>query len=126
VLLGDVAGARAWQQLAEPHVPSAIGLISVPEYHFAEALLLTRHAWPTADEAERARILSVVRDTRDKLEGWTRHCDVNFAHKYHLVAAELARIEGAPLEQALQPYRQAVESTGKRFVHVRALALELQ
>jgi predicted ATPase/GAF domain-containing protein/HPt (histidine-containing phosphotransfer) domain-containing protein len=126
LILGDLDEAETWRQLVEPHVPSAIGLVSVPEFHLGEALLWARRAWPASDPAERAEILTRMRQVRDKLETWSKHCAANFAHKYHLVAAELARLEGEPLESVLAHYHDAIEATGTAYVQWRALALELQ
>jgi GAF domain-containing protein/HPt (histidine-containing phosphotransfer) domain-containing protein len=126
IILGDLDEAERWRQLAEPHVPSAIGLISVPEFHVGEALLWTRRAWPRSDPEERQKILGQVRQVRDKLESWSKHCAANFAHKFHLVAAELGRVEGGPLESVLEHYQAAAATTGTAYIQWRALALELQ
>jgi predicted ATPase/GAF domain-containing protein/HPt (histidine-containing phosphotransfer) domain-containing protein len=126
ILLGDLDDAERWRQLAEPHVPSAIGLISVPEFHLGEALLWSMRAWPASDPSERPAILSRMREVRDKLEAWSKHCAENFAHKFHLVAAELARLENAPLETVLSHYQSAAEATGSAYIQWRAYALELQ
>ncbi|MEY4549123.1 MAG: hypothetical protein RL685_5318 [Pseudomonadota bacterium] len=126
ILLGDFEIAERWRQMAEPHVLSATALISIPEYHLGEALILTQHAWPAADAARRVEILGTVRQIRDKLESWSSHCASNFAHKFHLVAAELARIEGGELPVVLRHYQQAAHTTGSAYIQMRALALELQ
>jgi predicted ATPase/GAF domain-containing protein/HPt (histidine-containing phosphotransfer) domain-containing protein len=126
LILGDLDEAERWRQLVEPHVPSAIGLVSVPEFRLGEALLWARRAWPASDPSERAEILTRMRQVRDELETWSKHCAANFAHKYHLVAAELGRLEGAPLESVLAHYNDAAEATGTAYVQWRALALELQ
>lgn len=126
IILGDLDEAEHWRQLAEPHVPSAIGLISVPEFHLGEALLCSRRAWSVSDPSERPALLARMREVRDKLETWSKHCAENFAHKYHLVAAELARLESAPLETVLGHYQSAAEATGTAYIQWRAYALELQ
>ena len=44
-----------------------------------------------------------------RLRIWADNCPENFEHKYLLAAAELARIDGRPVE-AMRLYDQAVEA----------------
>lgn len=125
LFLNDAAAALRWQAMAAPHVPSAIGLVSVPEYHLARAVLLTRHEWPDASPERRAELTAEVQAIAEQLRVWAESCPENFAHKHHLVKAELARIEGQPLHEVLQHYEQAAQTTGPVYIQMRALALEL-
>ena len=75
---------------------------------------------------ERARLLARVEKSRQKLRLWAENCPSNFAHKHALLSAELARIEGQPLEAVLSLYEQAIEATGGDFVQLSALAHERQ
>src|SRR5690606_16502949 len=56
--------------------------------------------------------------------GFAKASPANFAHKQLLVAAELARIGGASIDEVLRLHREVQQAAGKDFVHVRALAHE--
>ncbi|HZU81302.1 MAG TPA: AAA family ATPase [Polyangiaceae bacterium] len=125
VILGDVAAARRWFAFTEPFVPAALGVGMVPDHHLFEALS-TLQVWPELSEADREPARARLRDVREKLRVWAELCPENFAHKHHLLCAEMGRVEGEPLEQVIRSYEEAAASTGDGFVHIAALAHELQ
>src|SRR5262249_24014843 len=59
-----------------------------------------------------------------QLRAWTANCPENFENRAALVGAEIARIEGRPLE-AMDLYERAIRSARTNgFVHQEALASE--
>jgi PAS domain S-box-containing protein len=61
----------------------------------------------------------------EKLKLWADNCPENFANRYFLVSAEIARIEGRDID-AMRLYDQAIRSArDNNFVHHEALAAEV-
>jgi diguanylate cyclase (GGDEF)-like protein len=108
LVAGDFDGALALSDEAEPllYTVGTQGLLPWPEHVFARSLILAS-LYPTADAgrqtAWRANLAGMLHDLRV----WADNCPENFEHKYLLVAAELARIEGRGGEAA-PLYDQAV------------------
>jgi predicted ATPase/HPt (histidine-containing phosphotransfer) domain-containing protein len=125
VLLGDWEAAERWSELTRARLMAAATLLTLPEYHLCECLLTTQWRWPNASEAERPALLQALHQSQEKLRVWSESCPENFAHKYQLCSAEIARVEARPLELVLGLYDAAVTSTGDAFLHLRALSHEL-
>jgi predicted ATPase/signal transduction histidine kinase len=114
------AQALASAAQAEALLGANIGSALEPTFHFFQALILLALPAP-----EREQHLAIVRAKLQKLELWATHCPENYRHRQLLVAAELARAEGKPLE-ALRLYEDAVRAAGQQqAVPVQALAHEL-
>jgi PAS domain S-box-containing protein len=94
------------------------------EYHFYTAL--TRAALCDAvPAAERNQHLDALKGHHRQLQEWAGNCPENFENRAALVAAEIARVEGRPLD-AMRLYEQAIQSAcASGFVHNEALANEL-
>jgi predicted ATPase/serine/threonine protein kinase len=82
--------------------------------YYAILSLLDPATPPQPDEAERAH---------ERIEAWradlarcAARCPSNFRHKHLLVEAELARVNGAPLEQTISLYEQAIEDAREHGV----------
>jgi PAS domain S-box-containing protein len=95
------------------------------EYHFYGAL--TRAAsFDTATADERQAHLEALADHQRQLEMWADICPENFGDRAALVRAEIARIEGGALEDAMTHYDNAIRSAqANGFLHNEALANEL-
>jgi PAS domain S-box-containing protein len=98
--------------------------LETAEYHFYAAL--TRAAWcDRAVAGERAEHLKALAAHLRQLEIWAENCPENFENRAALVAAEMARVEGRPLD-AERLYEEAIRSARSNgFVHNEALAHEL-
>ena len=60
----------------------------------------------------------------NRLRIWADNCPENFEHKYLLASAELARIDGQPVE-AMQLYDQAIEAArAGKFIQWEGMANE--
>lgn len=124
-LLGDFAAADRWVAFVQPYLPSGGSLFSFPDYHLFQALLLAKKL-PGLPEAERPAVLETLAATQGKLKVWADNSPSNFAHKFKLLSAELARLRGAALEEVIGLYDEALTAAGNDFVHMRALVHELQ
>ncbi len=77
-----------------------------------------------ADEAQKPGLRQIVQDCLEKVQVWAGHCPENFTNRYHLLAAELARIDGEVLA-AMDHYDKAIKSAHENgFVQNEALANE--
>ena len=80
--------------------------------------------WPQAPEAEKEGLVAQARQSAEVLAAWAAGCPENFAHKHHLAAAEVARLDG-DAKQALKLYEEAAASARDGdFPHVEGLACE--
>ena len=122
-LLGDLDSARTWSAYTARFSLAAASLFSVPDYRLFDGLIAARSC-ASATESERAAFLTTINEALGKLEAWSNACPENFAHKYHLLAAELARVLGGPLEAVLASYQRSLVAAGNDFPHLRALVHE--
>jgi PAS domain S-box-containing protein len=126
---GDYEAAIEAAQMARRRYTASTSLITTPffglaEYHFYSAL--TRAACcDSAGVSQRQQHLEAIAAHLRQLELWAKHCPENFENRAALVSAEIARIEGRPLD-AMPLYEQAIQSArANGFVHNEALAHEL-
>lgn len=81
--------------------------------------------YPMLVPEEQQFYLQQVTQNQQKMKKWQASCPENFTHKYVLVAAELARLQGR-YEEAETYYEQAVALAGRHgFIQEKALAAEL-
>jgi predicted ATPase len=123
-VLGDVANAERWQAFATEHVMSGGNIhFSLVDHHLFEVLLgAERHA--KAPEAEQSALLERLTAVEAKLKNWAEHSPQNFAHKYKLACAELARVRAEPMHVILALYGEALAAAGDEFLHLRAFTTE--
>jgi PAS domain S-box-containing protein len=99
-------------------------MLEEEEYHFYAAL--ARAAWcepmgPDPYAKHREALLA----HEQHLRAWATTCPQNFQDRAALVGAEIARVEGRPLD-AMDLYERAITSArANGFVHNEALAYEL-
>ncbi len=126
---GDYEAAIEAAMMTRRRYTASTSLITTPffglaEYHFYSAL--TRAACcNSAGVSQRQQHLEAIAAHLRQLELWAKHCPENFENRAALVSAEIARIEGRPLD-AMPLYEQAIQSArANGFVHNEALANEL-
>jgi GAF domain-containing protein/HPt (histidine-containing phosphotransfer) domain-containing protein len=124
VVLGDLASAEAWLAFTEPVTGAGLALFAEADYNLFRALILVRRCADQAGEA-RESTLAALLAIQEKLRVWSENCPANFAHKYKLCSAEIARAENAPTDEVLALYDEAIAAAGDGFVHIRALTSEL-
>lgn len=99
------------------------GTSAMAEYNFYQSLILL--ALCTQDDADTTERLIQVEKLQLQMRIWAINCEENFLHKYLLVDAELARIEGRFID-AINSYDDAIESARVNgFIQNEALAFEL-
>ncbi|MFP2905596.1 AAA family ATPase, partial [Pyxidicoccus sp. 3LFB2] len=107
---------------AEQYAAYTQGSYRVVDFNFVGSLALAARAG--ANPAERAEALARIAANQQQLGGWAEHCPENFRHKHQLVAAEVARLEGRPLE-AMALYDAAIEGAHvEGFLQDEAMANE--
>jgi predicted ATPase/serine phosphatase RsbU (regulator of sigma subunit)/tRNA A-37 threonylcarbamoyl transferase component Bud32 len=100
------------------------GMTTIAEHNFYHSLILIT-LYPTAGE-QQAQYWEKLQANQKQMKIWSDNCPENFLHKYLLVAAEQARIEGKELEATMVLYNQAIASARENeFVQNEALANEL-
>ena len=113
--------ALKWADRAAPLLVYVRSCSNEATHHFFHALTLA--ALHAEASAERQRQFSrTIGEILGKLKCWADSCPENFANRYFLVSAEIARIEGRDLD-AMRLYDQALRSARENgFVHHEALA----
>ena len=122
-LLGDHANALAAARRARPYYEEGtFGLYLGAVYVFWEALV-----WLVAADkqlAGRRRALQRASRACRQLARWARGAPMNFQHKYHIVQAELCRMQER-WDDAAQHFERAIElSQTHGYMHETAFALE--
>lgn len=116
-------------ELAQPYAGCGAGLMLSAVYCFYSSLSLLAYL-EQAEQAEqidvsrREQILASVSTKQQTMQRWARSAPMNYQHKYDLVAAELARIQGQSLA-AMSFYDQAIEAAVENgYIQEAALANE--
>ncbi|UOD28293.1 AAA family ATPase [Massilia violaceinigra] len=121
---GRYEEALAAAEAAAANLHFFLASLNETTHHFYHALAMTA-LYRAASPARRRRLLEAVCDKHALLARWAASCPVNFANRYLLVGAELARIDGNPAA-AMAGYEAAIASaTAGGFVQNAALACEL-
>lgn len=91
---------------------------------FGSLTLIAQHEHEAPEEC--AAMRAEIDDNQRQMADWVKCAPSNFQHKHRLVAAELARLDERPLEEALALYDDAIEGASKGgFLYDEALANEL-
>lgn len=108
--MGDHERALLLSDETEPliYTVGTQGLLPWPEHVFARLLILAA-LYSAADRERQARWRPELDLLIARLRIWADNCPENFGHKHLLAAAELARIDGRPVE-AMRLYDEAVEA----------------
>lgn len=99
-------------------------ILEAADYRFYSALAHAAICRTLADD-QQAPHLAALADHHRQLESWAEHCPENFADRTALVGAEIARLDGRPVD-AEHLYERAIRSArAAGFIHNEALANEL-
>ncbi len=121
---GDYAAANLAASRAQRLLWTSPGQFETAEYHLYAALSLAASS-SSLVEGDRAAVLEALSAHSRQLEMWVEGCAENFENRAALVAAEIARLEGRPID-AERHYGLAIRSARTNgFVHNRAVANEL-
>jgi len=109
---------------AEKTLGFTFGWLSIAEHCFYHSLILTA-LYPNYSDNERQTAMQVLVPNLEKLKKWADQCPENFAHKYHLVKAEVEQLIGNGTE-AINQYNLAIDYAQQYgFTQHLALANEL-
>jgi len=110
--------------LIEKYIDGITSLILVPIFYMYDSLARLA-LYPTASKSQQKRLLKRVAKNQQKMKRWANHAPMNYLHKYQLVEAERARVQGQPWK-AIEYYDQAAEGAHQQgYLQEEALAYEL-
>jgi len=122
---GDAKGCVEHMAVCDQYPESMGGQSVQPLYAFYQALALVAlaHEQPSAMRRKPLRKLATIRKLFAK---WAPHSPANYAHKLHLIEAELGRVLGRPAEVVEREYAQAITLARENgVIQDEALAHEL-
>ncbi|MHA7630759.1 AAA family ATPase [Corallococcus sp. M7] len=104
---GDPKGCLEHMAACERYAEAMVGQSVQPLYAFYQALSLLALALqqPASDRRQALRKVELIRKHFVK---WARHAPANYAHKLHLLDAELGRLRQRPAEEVEREYIQAI------------------
>ncbi len=122
--LYDKPAEDKYAQHAEQQIAYVLGVFCVSEHNFYTSLTLIALYLSVSSEQQQ-HYWEKLETNQQQMKIWADNCPENFQHKYLLVKAEMARIEGKEIE-AMDLYDQAIASAKENeFPQNEALANEL-
>ena len=123
-LFKDPKNAVANASLAAEHAATVMGLVVDPAYNFYYSLALLAQ-YSQVSRSEQKEYLAIVETNQQQMQKWAFNALFNFQHKYELVEAEKARLQGQVLE-AMEYYDRAIAGAKEQgYIQEEALASEL-
>jgi PAS domain S-box-containing protein len=121
-LLGNYTDAYALISEASKYVSEQ--WVEITEYYFYYSLVIAAVVNQLSHE-DKEKYKKILDENQLKMKAWATTGSENFLHKYLLIAAEVARIDGNDME-AIDLYNRAIESAiDHKFIQNEALANEL-
>ncbi len=121
-LFNEYEAANESIQTAAHYLGGATGKYTVALHCFLHSLSELARC-ESGDPEPCREVLALVAANQQRLAAWARSSPANFAHKFALVEAELARVEGRA--DAVSQYERAIEAArAGGFRHEEALAAE--
>jgi histidine kinase len=122
-LYGNSALALQHLKQAEPFMPAIAGMIITSSYNFYHSLVLADlyGKQVMADE----EIIAQITQNQLQMKKWADNCTQNFLHKYYLVEAQLAKIQGNIWESISLHKKSIDEARENKFIQNEAIAQEL-
>src|SRR6185295_9555501 len=125
---GDFESAVHAAQKAERWYEASAALVlyltEMVDFHFYAAVSRAAQCEPSGPD-KYAKHRDALQRHEQQLRGWAANCPQNYESRAALVGAEIARIEGRPLD-AMDLYERAIASARAHgFIHHEALANEL-
>jgi histidine kinase len=120
----DYDQAVVYGRQGKQYLSAAVGTICFSEYYFYYGLAMLALC-PAQSEVIPINLLEEIIDCQQKIQYWGSHAPDHYQHKYKLISAEIARVNGN-VEQAATHYDQAIaEAIKVGYLHLSALATEL-
>ena len=121
---GQYDDALKWAERTEPMLLQVSSMANEATCYFYHALTLTALYEHSSTKRQR-EFMGLLGDILQKLKYWADNCPENFANRYILVLAEVARLEKRD-QDAMKLYEQAIASARKNgFIHNEAVAYEV-
>ncbi|NET29953.1 ATP-binding sensor histidine kinase [Okeania sp. SIO1I7] len=109
---------------AKKYLTFITGTVPTTEFNFYYSLILAA-LYSHVSESKQKEYWQQLEKNQQQMKIWADNCQENFEHKYLLVEAEKASIDGKNAE-AIDLYNQAIESAKKNeFIQYEALGNEL-
>ncbi|MDJ1182475.1 ATP-binding response regulator [Roseofilum casamattae] len=123
-LKGNYEQALQVAQLLQTTLPGNSGLFPIITYHVYYPLSLSA-VYSAADGATQTIYLQQIQEQQQILQKFSENCSYNFLHKYQLISAEIARLNGDRM-QAMELYDRAIAGAKENeYIQEEALANEL-
>ena len=124
LLMDNMESAERWYDMEVRYFGAAMCDFPVPDHYLLGAFIAVGK-WERASEKEKQEIKDTLTDAERKMRVWVENCPDNFAHKYYLLLAETAIINGEPLETIIDLFRKALDSIKTNdFIQYRAFINE--
>jgi len=109
---------------AEKYLGSVLSTFVIPCYYFHDALIRLAIYDHSTRVDQRKHMKRILNDQK-KIKTWAKHAPMNHLHRYHLIQAEIYRVQNN-IQEAMDQYDQAIHLAGKnQFLNDEALANEL-
>ncbi|MED4755045.1 helix-turn-helix transcriptional regulator [Brevibacillus choshinensis] len=123
-LFGNYREAIRFAEKAQEYLKYSTHLLHVPELVFYQSLAITAES-RSFTPPERSKYLKVLRKNIRQMQKWAESCPDNFLHKYLLMEAERARIDGRD-QAAMDLYDRAIQAAKEQqYGRNEAIACEL-
>ena len=110
--------------LVEKYIEGITSLILVPLFYMYDSLARLA-LYSTASKSQQKYILKRVAKNQKKMKPWANHAPMNHLHKYQLVEAERARVQGQQWK-AVEYYEKSADGAHQQnYLQEEALAYEL-
>ncbi|MGK7893006.1 MAG: AAA family ATPase, partial [Xenococcus sp. (in: cyanobacteria)] len=124
LLFGESSLAVSYANQAAKYLDGATATLLIPLFHFYDSLAQLA-IYADSSAVQQPWILEQVMANQAKLRHWAKYAPMNYLHKFHLVEAELHRVQNNYLE-AMDCYDLAIEMAKEhQFLNDEALANEL-
>ena len=123
-LFKEPKNAVANASLAAEHAVTFMTMVVAAAYNFYYSLALLAQ-YSQVSISEQKEYLAIVETNQQQMQKWAFNAPFNFQHKYELVEAEKARLQGQVLE-AMEYYDRAIAGAKEQgYIQEEALASEL-
>ncbi|TAH20792.1 MAG: GAF domain-containing protein [Cytophagales bacterium] len=122
-IFGDIDYALGKSEMITAELGSAMGSSFLYAFHCLDSLILLQKI--ESKEKLNGKIFKRIKNNQKKLQNWSKYSPNNSLHKYHLVEAELARVE-LQSEKAKKHYDKAISFAYEhQYINDEAIAWEL-
>lgn len=125
IIMDDMEAAEKWNRLADEIIYSGVSDFPLSDHFLFKGMILISK-FKRALQKEQKEIKKSLYNIQKKIEEWAQNCPSNFAHKYYLLAAEMAIIENESFDIVIDFFNKAMNSfVNNDFLHLKALCYEL-